>query len=109
MTKIRIEIEGGTLGLSTDGGVFVSPARPRSKALEAPVVVRRTLPWPEELAPGEYEYRYRVTNGSGKYKLKLYVAGEHEPRQVSEERDALHQRGNIWVFTVPSLADSGHP
>ena|SRR5882724_2354784 len=105
MTQVRIELEGGTLGLSASGGIFVSPVSDGSQPIPGGdhVVVRATMSWSRPLAPDLYEYRYRLANGSGKYKLKLFVAAELTPRVISEERDAANQIGNRWEFEVPVM------
>jgi hypothetical protein len=104
MTAIRIELKGGTMGLSASGDLYISPVSTASRPVVANVVVRATQTWSADLEPEVYVYRYRLQNGAGKYTLSFFVAGEHTARDASEERDAANQVGNHWEFEVPELS-----
>jgi hypothetical protein len=100
--KIRITMETEDHHLKAEGHIYRELENASLVLVHSNVDVRRVKEASRTCTPGDHQYRYRLSNGDGKYKLFAYVAGENVPFATTGEWDGKNHVGNIFEFKVPS-------
>lgn len=99
MKRIKLKLKSDEYHLSAVGFLFEGSAPEKDPAGVKPFSVRTTV-FPEfDLKPGNYVFRFRVRNGSGKF--QLFALDPKTNQSTRADYDTAHgAEGLTFRFTV---------
>jgi hypothetical protein len=71
LKNITITMDKGPTSLELQGELYKAPIKPNDEPHRPVKRVRRTLPAPYRVEPGNYSWRFDVSSGSGQYTLTV--------------------------------------
>jgi hypothetical protein len=99
MKRIKLKLHSDEYHLSAVGFLFETPAPEKDPAGVRPFSIRNTV-FPEfDLEPGNYIFRFRVKNGSGKFQVFAFDPKKNQSTRAEYDTSSGFE-GLTFNFTV---------
>lgn len=99
MKRIKLELNSDDYHISAVGYLFEVPAPAADPAGVRPFSIRNTV-FPEfDLEPGQYVFRFRVRNGSGKFQLSAIDTRSNQTTKIDYDTQNGFE-GLTFAFAV---------